>query len=390
MPESKKKAPTIADLLGGSLFDPAHIESEIKKELEIRQIFIDELKQALERGEDISEYVWPYEWDFRKRPQPHHANNIVSLADAIDLCGLCFYGHEWKAEDWYARSPEDIEQWNPADNTYRAYSFSQNEKGADFTSREEAEKQAFIRKQGIYGKLSSWLNRGVIESFTLDHAGNKGGISGNVWLSRDALKILDSGEFTEKEGGNPKIGCKSDFVYLDKEQLVKILDAEKAPSEPKKRKEIKPEGITCPEGIWAQEAYCLLAEKEGNLDRKIGWLSQRLIEALVSQPDIEVFTIDSYTGQKEDFYRDLLRGKKAMDWFSIGLIKGESGHGRYIFVNRTQFENFLADRPIVESPEPDEGKEAAPSYVPAYLELMIKAAKALNLSADKRANMDDI
>lgn len=288
MPESQKKDPTIADLLGSSIFDPVYIEQEIKKEQETYQKFEEELKHAHERGEDISEYVWPYEWDFRERPEPHHANNIVSLADAIDLCGEHFYGNEWKAEDWYARSPKHIEQWNPANNTYRVYSFPKKGKGANFTSRAEEEKQAFIRKQEIYSKLSSWLNQGVIESFTLDHEGNKGDISGNVWLSHDALGILNSGKITEKENGKTKIGGKSDFVCLNKEQLVKILNAEKTSSEPKKRKEIKPEGIT-------------------------------------------------------------------------------------------------------ESPEPDEDEEAAASlYVPVYLELMFKAAKALNLSADKRANMDDI
>lgn len=391
MPESQKKDPAISNLLSGGLFDTAHIDEEFQKEQEAREKFMAALKKAHERGEDISEYVWPYEWDFRKRPKPHHAFNIISLADAIDLCGGHFHGSGWGARDWYARSPEEIELWNPEHNFYRAWNFAENKKGADFTNRAEEEKQAFVRKQEIYSKLSAWLDQGIIESFTLDNEGNKGGISGNVWLSRDALEILDRGEITEKEGGKTKIGGKSNFVYLNKEQLVKILNTEKAPSETKKRKEVKPEGITCPEGIWTQEAYCSLAEKEGNLDRKIGWLSQRLIETLVAEPNIEIFTIDSYTGKKEDFHRDFLRGKKAVEWFSIGLIKDGPGHGQYIFVNRIQFENFLADRPVAESPEPDEGKEqAVASYVPAYLELMLKAAKALNLSADKRANMDDI
>ncbi|MCB1782855.1 MAG: hypothetical protein KDI13_02575 [Alphaproteobacteria bacterium] len=128
-----------------------------------------------------------------------------------------------------------------------------------------------------------------------------------------------------------------------------------------KRKEIKPKGITCPEGIWSREAFCLLGEKEGNLDKNVGWLAQRLAEVLVLEPSIEVFTIDSYTGQKKRFDRDFLRSQNAAKWFVEGLIKGQPGEGIYIFVNREQFENYLADKPIenkVASPEPENAKPA--------------------------------
>ena len=109
MPESHKKDHATSALLSSSLFNTAHIDEQIKKEQEIRQQFIDELKLAHERGEDISEYVWPYEWEFRKRPKPHHASNIISLADALDVCGQHFYGATWDSQDWYARNLEEIE-----------------------------------------------------------------------------------------------------------------------------------------------------------------------------------------------------------------------------------------------------------------------------------------
>ncbi len=399
MPESQKKDPILDNLLSSGLFNTTHIDEQIRKEREVREKFTAELKAAHEQGEDISEYVWPREWDLRKCPKPHHASNIISLSDAIDLCGQHFYGAVWDTKDWYARSPEEMEQWKPEHNLHRAWSFTENKKGADFTNRAEEEKQAFARKQEIYGKLSSWLNQETIEVFTLDNEGNKSGVPSNTWLSRDALDILDEGKIHEKEeDGKLKISGKSDFVYLNKEQLEKALNKEKLPSETKKRKELEPKGITCPEGIWSIQAMILFSDKEKGEDsqsRKMGEISQSFIHFLITAPALEVFTINSYSGEKQPIDRDYLRSKRAINDFIRGLIpfgdfRANEGDGEYIFVNKDQFENFLADEPLAEDHEPDEAAEAPISYTPAYVKLMLKAVKALNLSPDKRANMDEI
>ena len=155
MQESQKKDSAVANILNSAIFDNSQIEKQIKEEQEMREKLTDELRKAHEQGEDISEYVWPREWDVRKRPKPHHASNIISLADAIDLSGQHFYGDVWNEKDWYARNPEEIERWNPEHNLHRAWSFAENKKSADFTNRPEEEKQAFERKQEIYSKFVS-------------------------------------------------------------------------------------------------------------------------------------------------------------------------------------------------------------------------------------------
>lgn len=81
MPESQKKDPAIADLLSSGLFNTTHIDEQIRKEQEEREKFTEALKKAHEEGEDISDYVWPREWDFRKRPKPHHASNIKQFSN---------------------------------------------------------------------------------------------------------------------------------------------------------------------------------------------------------------------------------------------------------------------------------------------------------------------
>jgi hypothetical protein len=399
MPESHKKDPAIANLLSSGLFNTTHIDEQIRKEREAREKLTNELKAAHEQGEDIAEYVWPREWDLRKRPSPHHASNIISLADAVHLCGQHFHGVLWNEKDWYARSPEEMEQWKPEHNFHRAWNFTQNKKGADFTNRLEEENQAFTRKKEIYSKLSSWLNQKAVEAFTLDNQGNKTAIPINTWLSSHALDILDEGIIHERgEDGHLIISGKSDFVYLNKEQLGKALNKAKLPSETKNREELKPKGITCPDGIWSIQAILLFSDKEKGEDgqnRKMGEISQSFIHFLITAPALEVFTINSYSGNKQPIDRDYLRSKRAITDFIRGLIPFGDFHaneddGEYIFVNKDQFERVLADKPLTESSVSDEGTEMLDSYTPAYLELMFKAVKALNLSPDKRANMDAV
>ncbi len=399
MSKSEEKARLRTSLFSGGEFDIADVKKKIQEEQQLSQKFIDELKGAYERGEDISDYVWPREWDFRKRPERHHASNIISLVEAIDFCGQYFHGSAWQEADWYARSPEDIKQWNPAYNFHRALHFTDKQKGADFTNRAEEEKQAFFRKQEVYGKLSSWLNEMEIEAFTLDSEGHKCLLYANIWLSREALKILDLGKIYEKdESGQPKLSGKSDFVYLNKEQLQKALNKERRPTNFQERKEIKPKNIICPEGVWSLEAMLRFSDKQKGEDgqsRKMGDIAHSFIHFLLVTPALEVFTINSYTGDKTPIDRDSLRSKRAIAHFIKGLIPFDSFRaseedGEYIFVNRTQFENYLTDKGIQDDPSQDKRDQGQDSYVPAYLEFMLQAVKALNLTSDKRANIDEI
>lgn len=161
---------------------------------------------------------------------------------------------------------------------------------------------------------------------------------------------------------------------------------------------LEPKDITCPEGIWSIQAMLLFSDKEkgeDGQDRKMGEISRSFIHFLITTPALEVFTINSYSGDKQPVDRDYLRTKRAIQDFIRGLIPfgdfhSEKDDGEYIFVNKSQFENFLADKPLTESPVSNEDAEKLSSYTPAYLELMLKAVNALNLSPDKRANMDAV
>jgi len=197
-----------------------------------------ELREAAEQGKDISEYVWPYEWDARYRPAKKRCGNILSLPDAIDLCGSNFYGSKWTGKEWYAREPKDIDSWNPLDHLSSAYlnltdPLLKREKMVDFTHNPKAEKKAYYRKSTIYDKLAGWLQNGDVKAFAL-HEGDlwtrpfQKDIPTFVWLLDDFLQeIFDSGllpedVFTGKESMDD-IG----YIYLNKEQLERAMHAEK-------------------------------------------------------------------------------------------------------------------------------------------------------------------
>ncbi|PCJ99165.1 MAG: hypothetical protein COA45_06925 [Zetaproteobacteria bacterium] len=123
------------------------------------------------------------------------------------------------------------------------------------------------------------------------------------------------------------------------------------------RKPLTPKGITCPDGIWIKEAIALLAEKQGGedwADQTTEDASQSLAQLLILTPSIELFTINSYDGQKQLIPRDYLRSRTAIKNFGLGFIPFGNDFdvsktdGDFIFVNLTQFESFLNDEPIGE------------------------------------------
>lgn len=379
-----------------ALYNDQSIKDHVEREMKQRKEFIDALQKAYDDGEDISEYVWPYEWDLRQRPEPHISNNVISLADAVDLCGQLLFVDDWTLYDWYARERSHVDKWSPNDDIYRACDFSNRTKYADFKDNEEAEKDAYTRKRDVYGKLGGLLNQNKINAFTLDKEGNKQNIPNNIWLSSDVIKVFDEGKIDIKENGTTKIGGRGEFVYLDKEALEKNIPNQSVPNKTKDRKLMEPDGITCPEGLWIIEAIFLLNEKlYGNNagKEKMGNGVRSIIEVLVTNHEIEVFTIHSHGGEKKAIKRDYLRGREPTRDFLRGFIPYSDGFhtskedGQFIFVNKDHFEKYLNDEPIIQLPVKSSDQS---NYIPAYMGLMLKGVGELSLSPDKRADMDSI
>lgn len=162
--------------------------------------------------------------------------------------------------------------------------------------------------------------------------------------------------------------------------------------------ELKPKNICCPEGIWSFGAARMLAYKEHgeHRDKQIAFdLSRRLIEILLTNPDIEVFTIDSFSGNKQPLKKDFLRSGKAAKHLTLGVIPyvddvryDEQKDGKFIFINRTHFQNFIIGNPILENTVPNQAKPLSISYIPPYIEFMLRAVAELKLTANQRVNKD--
>ena len=182
-----------------SFFTPEQIQESADRHMEQINLAQEELKQAAAQGQDISEYVWPYGWDYKERPRPHHAKHIISLADAIDLIGARLFSGLWTKEDWYARKLDEIDRWKPENDIGRFGLFGMGDKGANFTQRAEEEKLAYQRKEEIYSVLSSWLSEQLIPAFILDKHGNIKNIPIETWLSDNAISILESGKIRKQE-----------------------------------------------------------------------------------------------------------------------------------------------------------------------------------------------
>jgi hypothetical protein len=164
-------------------------------------------------------------------------------------------------------------------------------------------------------------------------------------------------------------------------------------SEAPKRKELVPKGITCPEGIWSREAIVRFAIKtKPDEFRKlsINDAAQSLMQYLLTTPELEVFTVNSFKGEKRQVKRDFLRGRSAIAYFVKGFkpfsndFHVSKEDGEFYFLNRAQFENFLVDKPIVNPSAIAQPANATPSYIPPYIQFMLQATNALELSLEKR------
>ncbi len=122
-----------------------------------------------------------------------------------------------------------------------------------------------------------------------------------------------------------------------------------------------------------------------------------LLYLLITQPSIEVFSISSFDGAKKAIKRDYLRSRRAAHNFSIGFIPFSDGFrtskedGNFIFINKTQFEDIMSDRQIVSHSVNSVDKNMlSDKYIPPYIEFILQASDALEMSSEKRLNINII
>ena len=174
---------------------------------------------------------------------------------------------------------------------------------------------------------------------------------------------------------------------------------EKSESEVLKGKELTPYGIIFPEGVWIWEAMRLLVQKEVDQGRPAPTkqeAAQRLIYSLLNTLELKLFTIDGFDGEELPVERSYLRSSRAIPDFLRGFVpydgdySGARSNGRFIYIDRSQYKNFLADKSIGEKADGSSDPLKKPTYVPPYMQFMQKAVKELDLSADKRMNKSEI
>ncbi len=307
-------------------------------------------------GYNYPDGLMPEAWKERSSP-----DNIVPdgiwLPEYFNLIGKEIYQKIWDGTELYARSPEDISEDEKSQSHWRTRKraikitsmiggLEQENTGtiaspANFTSshqvgvafqNEKQENKAFERKQKIISAVVENILSNEIHPFLIGEHGEKAKIRESWWRERGIRFVFEYGY----PNGHPTHG-----IYISNKKS--------------KRKEIKPKGITCPEGVWSLEAAFLFSEKENGAkgqNRKMGDIVDDLIHFLVVTPDLEVFTISSYDGHKKLIDRNYLRSKNAGKDFLRGFIPAfndfhvSKEDGDYIFINREQFENYLTDKPI--------------------------------------------
>ncbi|MCF8467805.1 MAG: hypothetical protein K9G33_10425 [Sneathiella sp.] len=166
---------------------------------------------------------------------------------------------------------------------------------------------------------------------------------------------------------------------------------ERAPLEYPRKTKLEQTEVICPEGLWVPQAGIQLLQKEN----PEGWgklyemdAARRLVHLLLTTPELEAFSISSHFGTKEPIEQDYLRSKNSVPDFVRGCRRLDSHYDRtaaaYYFVNKSQFEDFLAGRPIVDPSEIRQSGDMRPSYIPPYMQFMLDAVRSLNLSQEKR------
>lgn len=155
--------------------------------------------------------------------------------------------------------------------------------------------------------------------------------------------------------------------------------------------------VICPEGLWVRHAGIQLLQKEK--PEEWGKLNQfdaarSLIRLLLVTQELKAFSISSSSGTKEPVDRDYLRSSDAVQDFMQGYKPFSADRrrtpGRYFFVDRVQFENFLADKPIFDQSDIPASVVSELHYIRPYVRFMLDAVAALELTSEKRLHKDGI
>lgn len=170
---------------------------------------------------------------------------------------------------------------------------------------------------------------------------------------------------------------------------------DKSDSTTSSEKEITPYGVVIPEAIWIWEAMRLFAQKESERGQPVSGkdvIAQHLIYYKLSTPGFSIFTIDGLDGEKLPIGDGFFRSGKAIECFLRGNIPyGNEGFsrgrsGRYLYVDRNQFNDFLEGKPVEEEPSTKVEQRVNTQYFPPYIQFMIQAVNALELTPEKRTS----
>lgn len=226
-------------------------------------------------------------------------------------------------------------------------------------------------------------------------------IAGNTGISHEEQKFIDDQAQIYWQELQEKSDEEIELIIAeqDKKRLSEYEANNPVPSREEIYRNLKPIGITCPEGVYSKAAIKLFGYKKFGAfarQKRIDDVLPDFIELLITTPELEIFTIGSYDGKRAEINRDYLRSNSAYKELVKGFIpymynSPSDTHGNYIFINKAQFESILDDKPIVVNSKDDIPDTASShKYTPPYIEFMLKASKDLNLSHDKKANLEDI
>jgi hypothetical protein len=181
--------------------------------------------------------------DFKRRERPPEpsSSEILSLADAIDLCGEKLFSSGWQRDhDWYARSPATREKWNTERRNWTKDKLmfalgAGNFTAIGFLDNPLEEERSYKRKAEVYDFLQEHLKNGGFQAFTLDDSPDgKNIIDPHDWAKEEATKWLDQGKRAEPVNEHwraiwhgeeaKKMGHTKDYpIYLEKISLNQTL-----------------------------------------------------------------------------------------------------------------------------------------------------------------------
>ena len=200
-----------------------------------------ELRPRLSAEEWRKKYVYPPQHAHKSRPKQKY-DHIIPLLHVIEIVGKSVFGGEWKGYpevpyEWYARSPECIKTWNDLNEDQKSNLCSRQTaiRAVQFDSDQD-EMQAYVRKQGLYSKLVTWLSQGKLQAFILLENGERKEIQSHAWIQHQdyfgnyAYDVFRCGRVSGKAKPLPWYGIDPntdaydlEIVYVDAKSLDRLL-----------------------------------------------------------------------------------------------------------------------------------------------------------------------